>query len=165
MWRWIEEDRGSRHSVAITSQDHFRGVYEIPDALGKAVASSGGSLRALSASASKPLEQARELRALCQEADIVALHLWPEHDIIPVIALAAGCESSKTLFVHHSDHTFWVGSSVSHLIVHLRSQSVPFLMKRRGLDPGTGIIAPRPADPFSAVHIGRGGQAGARRRS
>ena len=121
----------------------MKGLFEIPQVLSEVVEKSGGFLRALGASTSKPLEQARELRALCQGMDVIVLHLFP-YDIIPLLALAAGCESAKVLFVNHSDHTFWIGASVAHWIVHLRRQSVQFLKERRGLDPNQSSILPIP---------------------
>jgi hypothetical protein len=75
--------------------------------------------------------------------DIVVLHLFP-YDIIPVLALAADCDSVKTIFVNHADHAFWVGASVAHLIVHLRRQPPHFLEKRRGLNPDRSSILPIP---------------------
>ena len=133
-WRWIQQDSGSRHSVAITSQADFKGVYEIPEVLRKAAEDSGGFLRVLQAPTTKHLEQARELRELCQGMDVVVLHLFP-YDIVPVLALAAGCEAAKVAFINHSDHTFWAGAGVAHSIVHLRRQSAGFLRNRRGLEP------------------------------
>jgi hypothetical protein len=142
-WRWMQEDQGSRHSVAITAQADFKGVYDVPEALKQSAEKSGGWLRILSAPTSKPLEQARELRTLCQEMDVVVLHLFP-YDIIPVLALAADCDPVKTLFVNHADHTFWVGAGVSHLIVHLRRQPLHFPEQRRGLNPERSSVLPIP---------------------
>lgn len=141
--RWMQEDRSSRHSVAITTQEELKGIYDVPESLRQSAENSGGFLRTLSAPTSDPLEQARELRMLCQDMDIVVLHLFP-YDIIPVLALAAGCDSVKTLFVNHSDHTFWVGASVAHSVVHLRKQSLDFVRDRRGLHPEKSSILPIP---------------------
>ena len=151
-WRWIQEDHDNRHSVVITSQADVEGIYVLPEVLKQSVESSGGFLRTLSASTSKHLEQARELRTLCQEADIVVLHLFP-YDIVPVLALAAGCDSVKTIFVNHADHAFWVGASVSHLIAHLRRQPPQFPETRRGLNPDRCAILPIPMfhDPPSVT--------------
>lgn len=142
-WRWIQEDRGNRHSVAITSQADLAGLYEIPEVLRQSAESSGGFLHTLQAPTSKPLEQAAELRLLCQEMDIIVLHLFP-YDVIPVLALAADCTTPKTLFVNHADHTFWIGASVAHSIVHLRRQSASFLMRRRELQPAISATLPIP---------------------
>lgn len=143
-WRWIQRDGGSCHSVAITAQSDVSYIYpDVPSDLSEAAIASGGFVRAITAPNSNPLEQARELRQLCQGMDIVVLHLFP-YDIIPVLALAAGCDSVKTLFVHHADHTFWVGASVAHSVVHLRRQSAQFLRSRRGLDPEQSSLLPIP---------------------
>jgi hypothetical protein len=142
-WRWMQEDQGNRHSVAITAQTDFKGVYEVPEILKKSAENSGGFLRTLSALPSKPLEQVRELRTLCQQMDVVVLHLFP-YDIIPVLALAADCGSVKTIFVNHADHSFWAGASVAHSIVHLRRQPPHFPERRRGLNPDRSSLLPIP---------------------
>lgn len=143
VWRWMQEDRNNRHSVVITTQADFKGIYEVPEALKQSAENSGGFLRTLSAPTSKPLDQARELRMLCQETDVVVLHLFP-YDVVPVLALAADCDSVKTIFVHHADHTFWVGASVACLIAHLRQQPPTFSERRRGLNPAHSSILPIP---------------------
>ena len=117
------------------------GLYEIPEPLKVSAEASGGWLRTLTALPDDPLKQAQELRALCQQADVVVLHLFP-YDIVPILALAAGCDGVKTIFVNHSDHTFWVGGSVAHSVAHLRRQSAEFLETKRALKvDGAPIIA------------------------
>ena len=143
VWRWIQQETKSRHSVAITAQTDVARFFEIPEALKEATAKSGGFLRVLSAPPSTPLDQARELRKLCMQMDLVVLHLFP-YDIVPVLALAAGCDSVRVAFVNHSDHTFWIGASVSDVIVHLRRQSADFLRQRRNLEPERFSILPIP---------------------
>jgi hypothetical protein len=142
-WRWIQEDPTSRHSVAITTQADLNGRYDVPEILRKSAQSTGGFVRLINAPTSQPLDQARELRALCQDMDIVALHVYP-YDVVPVLALAAGCDSAKTLLVNHADHTFWLGGSVAHCVVHLRKQQTDFLRDRRGLRPEQSAMLPTP---------------------
>ena len=142
-WRWIELDGDSRHSVALTSQNEVAGTYEIPAELTRAVQASGGSVHTLGAPVTEPLAQARQLRALCQQADVVVLHLYP-YDIVPMLALASCCDSARVLLVNHSDHTFWVGSGVAHGIAHLRSQDDTFLAERRGLAVERRVLLPIP---------------------
>ncbi len=144
-WRWIGLDAESCHSVAITSQSEVAHLYDIPQTLRDAVSRSGGFVRALGTPRSRPLDQARELRALCQQADTVVLHTYP-YDAIPVMALASGCGAVKTVYVNHSDHTFWLGGSVAHAIAHLRAQSADFLQQRRGLDAHKSFLLPIPLD-------------------
>src|SRR5690606_4819341 len=110
----------------------YRDTFAVPPYLREAAEASGGRLHERRAPASEPIAQALELRALCQGRDVVALHLWPD-DVVPVLALADGCSGDRTLFLHHSDHTFWIGASVSHAIVHMRAEPEDFLRERRGL--------------------------------
>ncbi|WP_374089777.1 hypothetical protein [Methylomicrobium lacus] len=154
VWRWIQEDRNNQHFVAITSQDEIEGDHEFPEILRRSTENSGGFLWMPNASTSNPLEQARELRVLCQEMDIVVLHLFP-YDIVPLLALAVGCDSIKTIFVNHSDHTFWIGASVAHFVVHLRRQSPLFLRNRRGLNSEKFSILPIPLhfSPSSVTRV------------
>jgi len=142
-WRWILEDADNTHSVAVTTQADLRGTCEIPPHLEQAVRQSGGSVHFLDAATPCPLKQAAELRRLCQSADIVALHLFP-YDVVPILALSAGCDSIRTIFVDHSDHTFWIGASVAHLIAHLRTQSPDFLRRCRGVVPERSVLLPIP---------------------
>lgn len=143
VWRWIQEDPDNQHSVAITSQADVEDLYDIPELLRTSAEATGGFLRILQASTSDPLEQAHELRALCQQVDLVVLHPFP-YDVVPVLALASGCEGVTTLFVNHSDHTFWIGASVAHSVVHLRQQSSEFLRERRYLKADDAPVLPIP---------------------
>ena len=144
----------NRHSVVITAQADVNGIYELPEVLKESAEKSGGFLRTLIASTTNHLEQARELRMLCQEADIVVLHLFP-YDIVPVLALAAGCDPVKTIFVNHADHAFWVGAGVSHVIAHLRKQPPQFSERRRGLNPERCSSFPFPGSCPAIGHPGR----------
>ncbi len=145
VWRWVKLDENSRHSVVITSQNEVERVHSIPEPLKETVARSGGFVCALSARSLQPLERAGELRALCRGMDMVVLHTYP-NDIVPLLALASGCDSVKVAFSHLSDHTFWMGASVSNLIVHLRTQSPSFLSGRRGLNPVEAPVLPIPLE-------------------
>lgn len=150
VWRWIQEDSDNCHSVVITTQADLDDAYDVPTVLRQSAEQSGGYLRTLGAPASNPLEQARELRELCQGMDVVVLHLFP-YDVVPVLALANGCDSAKTLFINHSDHTFWIGASVAHSVVHLRGQCPDFLKNQRGINSDAAPVLPIPLDyhPFS----------------
>lgn len=143
VWRWIQEDPENTHSVAVTTQADVSGIYEIPLILEESVQRSGGFLHMLQTPTSRPLEQAMELRGLCQDMDIVVLHLFP-YDVIPILALCAGCDSARTIFVNHSDHTFWIGASVAHSMVHLRTQPQGFLHRSRSLKSACDALLPIP---------------------
>jgi hypothetical protein len=146
VWRWIQEDRHNRHFVAITTQVDIQDTFAVPEALRRSAEQSGGFLRILAAPSSNPCEQASELRALCQEMTFVVLHVFP-YDVIPILALAKDCEAVRTIYVNHSDHTYWLGASVANCVAHLRSQSSHFLDRRRCLQPGKSALLPIPLEP------------------
>jgi hypothetical protein len=150
-WRWIQEDRHSQHSVVITSQEEVRDKYDVPTTLRHAVEESGGCLRLLAAPISNPIEQACELRSLLQGMDVAVLHIYP-YDVVPLLALAAGCESVATIFANVSDHTFWVGAGVAHAVVHLRAQSAHFLSHRRYLRLDDTPVLPIPLFHSATSH-------------
>jgi hypothetical protein len=143
VWRMIEEDKASTHSVAITAQSEVAEDFAVPPLLRGAVEASGGFFWLLDGASERPLEKAAQLRRMCQCADKVLLHAFP-YDVIPIIALAAGCGSTKVLLVNHADHTFWVGASVSHVVVHLRSQPHELLALGRGLKVARSALLPIP---------------------
>ena len=150
VWRWMQLDQASCHSAAITSQMDLDGREDVPESLSKAASDSGGFTKILTAPTTNPIEQARELRALCRSMDIVVLHVYP-YDIVPILALAVDCGNTKILFCHQSDHTFWVGGSVSHRVINLRSQPDGFLESKRGLDSKLVSVLPIPLPSVSAA--------------
>ena len=147
VWRWMKEDANSQHSLAVTLQAEVKDKYDIPEIFITSAEQSGGFVKALGPSTSNPLELAAELRPLCQHADLVVLHLFP-YDIIPMLALGAGCDAVKVIYIHHSDHTFWIGASVANSVVHLRKQPQDFLRLRRGLSIDDNPILPIPIVPL-----------------
>lgn len=115
---WIRKDFDSQHSLVLTHQAEA----PIPSALPEAVAASGGQFVSVPDSAAL-IERARWLRRFAEEkADFVILHLNP-NDIVPVVAFAHGTRLPVAL-VNVADQCFWVGSSVSDMIINLREISI-----------------------------------------
>lgn len=140
-WRWMEADDASEHSVAITFQEHVSKAYDLPPALLDSVRCSGGRIYPDLGQTS--MQKARALRKLAHAFDFIILHVFP-YDVIPVVALANLPFPVRIIYVHHSDHTFWVGASICHLVAHLRPQPHDFLDRYRGLDSRRQSILPIP---------------------
>jgi hypothetical protein len=110
---WVEADPGSCHSLLLTAQ----GRVPIPAWLIAAVEATGGRCNALPFPAC-PLVRAAQARAVVRSrADLVVLHHFG-HDVVPVLALATG--GPPVALVNHADHMFWMGGSVTDLVVHQR---------------------------------------------
>jgi hypothetical protein len=140
--RWMEADAGRCHSVAVTSQLD----QPIPDPFLECTSRRGGQVYRLDQDTCDPIVRARHLRALAGDADFVALHLYPD-DIVPMLAFARRDALPPIAFINHSDHTFWLGVSVSDLVVQLRECSVPLSIRRRRIEPTRLVTLPIPLPP------------------
>jgi hypothetical protein len=141
VWRWMKADRSRAHSVVITHGQ----AEEVPQ-LDAAVAESGGTIHRLRAPQSDLVGRARELRRLARHFDLVVLHPFPD-DVVPSLAFAARFETAPVVFMNLSDHTFWAGAGVSHVVAMLREGPSGFLERRRLLDAGRTGWLPVPLDP------------------
>ena len=141
--RWMHVDAARQHSVAVTAQDGA----PVPEVFMKATSRTGGHVHCLDRDTADPLIQAGRLRALAQQADLVALHIYPD-DVIPSLAFADGAVTAPVLFINHSDHTFWLGVNASDLIVQLRDSSIALSVNRRGVNPGRLATLPIPLSPM-----------------
>ncbi|HLA82166.1 MAG TPA: glycosyltransferase, partial [Thermoleophilia bacterium] len=112
---WIELDRDSHHSLALTDQDRA-----VPGWLEGVVAESGGSvvdLRRFGGFA----DRAAALSSLAGAGfDVVVVHHHP-WDVVPLLAFAG--PSPPIAVFDHADHLFWVGAAVCDLLVVLRSHA------------------------------------------
>jgi glycosyltransferase involved in cell wall biosynthesis len=78
--------------------------------------------------------------------DRVALHVYPD-DVVPLLAFAHRGGLPPVVFVHHSDHTFWLGVGISDLVAQLRQCSVPLSVRRRRIGPERFATLPIPLPP------------------
>lgn len=134
--RWISEDQGNRHSIALTRQNHEI----VPAWLSDGVKSSGGEVLALGELPSD-LARAFSLRSKARElADLVVVHHFGD-DIVPTLAFATH-GGPPVAILNHADHMFWLGASVADLCIDLRSITNAYSISRRYI-PNT-IVLPIP---------------------
>jgi glycosyltransferase involved in cell wall biosynthesis len=144
--RWMDVDHDRQHSVAVTTQEGDA----VPEVFTEVTSRNGGQVHCLDADTSDPLVRAARLRALAQEADLIALHIYPD-DVIPSLAFADGAVVAPVLFVNHSDHTFWLGVNTSDMVVQLRDSSVALSINRRRIDSNRLVTLPIPLPPVERV--------------
>ncbi|AWN47364.1 glycosyl transferase family 1 [Methylobacterium terrae] len=144
-WRWIAQDRGRRHSVALTRQDGAR----LPAPLVAAVLASGGAVHRLDGAGL--LARARQLAALGREADLAVVHT--EQDAVPLLAFADPARSPPTLFVDHGDHKFRLGLAASTVVASMRESGQRHARRRRDVDPARNPLLPTLLD--AAPEAGR----------
>jgi glycosyltransferase involved in cell wall biosynthesis len=138
---WVEQDQGRHHRVCVTRQ---RGAPP-PDKVLAPLASPSDLIR-LDTGRGGLMERAGRLRALAMDADVVVLHVHP-YDVVPVIAFAGAPDTPPVVLVDHADHVFWLGTSVSSVVMHMRDSGRRLAAARRGLDPARSTVVPRPLRP------------------
>jgi hypothetical protein len=116
---WIRNDRASVHSIAMTGRS-------LAAPMAEAAAASGGAVAFLEGS---PQQKALQLRALARAVDLVVLHV-SNRDVVPVMAFAAD-DLPRIGVLNHSDHLFWLGSSIADTVINLRSVGRTLSRERR----------------------------------
>ena len=126
--RWIEHDADRTHSLILTQQ----GPLPIPENLEQTVHAAGGRLFTCTGGDTDYLDRARQLRDMAEQHELIVLHTHP-HDVVPLIALAGLLAGIPVLFLNHVSYVFWLGASISNLIVNLAQGCIDFSVRRRGL--------------------------------
>jgi glycosyltransferase involved in cell wall biosynthesis len=139
IWRWIQQDTERSHSLVLTRQ----GAAEIPHLLREAVNNSHGQIYVLNENIGdfELIAQAKRLREIAATADLVILHIC-NFDVVPLIAFANKEQFPPILFLDHADHLFWLGASISDVVISLRESGMRLAQKRRGINPSQSVLLP-----------------------
>ena len=136
---WISADVQQRHLLALT-KDHT-----VSPILEAAVTATGGRIVRLHGSL---LDRAAAARSIAREADLIFLH-HGRADIIPIVACATP-DLPPVGLVNQADHTFWLGRSVTDVIVHQRVIGLPLSVERRSSPSNVSLPIPL-RDPLEDV--------------
>lgn len=138
--RWIALDRHRRHDVVLTRQAHRW----LSPRLRREVRSSGGRIHRLDLRPSGPRAQARRLRQIATEADLILLHVETD-DAMPTLAFQ-DWSGAPILFVNHADHAFWLDATVADAVVNLRAAGRDLAVERRGFGLERSWVLPTPLE-------------------
>ena len=140
LYHWIRTDRSSCHSVVVVNQKQI----PIPQWLPEAIRSSGGNLLILPTGLPLLLK-ATWLREMArQNADLIVLH-HDGNDVVPTIAFSIP-DCPPVAVLNHADHQFWLGSSISDVVINLRTAGSKHTVERRYVS--NNVVIPIPlADP------------------
>lgn len=141
IWRWIRSDRERSHSVALTRQ-----LAAVPSGLIEAVRHAGGNIYELNRTVGSVIAWARRLREISTAYDLVVLHIHP-HDVVPLIAFAIKVHCPPVCFVNHADHCFWLGASISDIVINHRESGIRFSHSRRRIKPARNVLLPIVVEP------------------
>jgi glycosyltransferase involved in cell wall biosynthesis len=143
---WIKNDNHNRHSVIVTNQRKGELPLKIVRKLGLSE-----SIFSVLDQKSSILDRAAELRKVSNDYDCVILHIHPD-DVIPVIAYSTE-KSPAISFLNHADHTFWIGASVSDVLMQIRESNIRYDNVRRGIERQIFIPIPLPNEQEAAEEI------------
>ncbi len=138
IWRWIEQDAGRMHSVALIRQRRA-----VPERLAAAVGRSGGRVVSLSRGRSQILSLAKKLRALAADVDLVVLHV-DTRDVVPILAFADMPNRPTIAYLDHADHHMWLGANIADIVIGLRRSGLDLARARRGIAPERCVLLPIP---------------------
>jgi hypothetical protein len=151
MYHWIRNDKSACHSLILTNQADE----PIPSWLAEAVERSGGRLTVLQPEMTL-CEKALRLRQMARESiSLAVLHHFGA-DVVPTIAFAAS-DCPPVAVLNHADHLFWLGSSVTDMVINLRSPGANHTAERRFVPCNYVLPVPLPN------HCTKGPRADARR--
>src|SRR5262249_52729631 len=78
--------------------------------------------------------------------DAIVLHTGCE-DVVPLIAFAQPNRFPPVLLLNHADHLFWLGCSISHVVINLRDAARQISGERRQIAPERNLVMPTVVDP------------------
>jgi glycosyltransferase involved in cell wall biosynthesis len=113
LWRWMDREPGSVHSVVATCQ-----VNQVAEGVVAMAGERGGQFVRLDPTLGA-VDRAAELRRLAGQADVIVVHQHP-HDPVPTLALAAAPDRPPVVVFNHADHMFWLGASIADVLLSIR---------------------------------------------
>jgi len=135
--RWIERDASRSHHICLTQQRDA----PIPDKL-RAGTRDRSDLTILTSGHGGLMERAAHLRSLASRADLVIVSSHP-HDVVPTLAFAA-TPRRGIVSVNHSDHVFWLGTSVPGILLNMRDSGQRLATARRAVSETRSVVMARP---------------------
>lgn len=136
--RWIDNTkRDYINSVILLKQNND----SIPELLKKNIKNSKGELIVLEQDMTL-VERALKLREIAMEYEYIVLHTHMED---PTATVAFGTEkfTRPVLFFNHADHMFWIGKTISDMILDIRTQKS---ISPKYRDINDAVLCPIPCD-------------------
>jgi Glycosyl transferases group 1 len=124
--RWIElDDQNTNQSVLFTRKRK----QVVPERLVSAVNSKNGKLIFLDDHLSDG-DKGLELRKIASNFEFIVLHIHMD-DPVPLIAFGNEEFKRPVMFFNHADHKFWIGASISDIVVNFRKWGEDICLNRR----------------------------------
>ncbi|MDR3680576.1 MAG: hypothetical protein P4L41_11480 [Flavipsychrobacter sp.] len=136
---WVKNDVANNGKIVVSKQ----AMRDLPE---KNILSSGLNMDCFISLEEQTslIGKATYLRKLAKGYDCVVLHTHPD-DVIPVIAFSSP-NLPPIAFLNHADHIFWIGASISDLVLQIRAVNIKIDEVRRKLTNQFFLPIPVPDD-------------------
>jgi len=143
---WVKNDISNNSRILVTRQT----IKELPE---KNIKSCGLDMSYFISLEEKAniLDKATELRKIANGYDCIILHTHPD-DVIAVMALSS-TNLPPVAFLNHADHIFWIGASVSDLVLQIRAVNIKIDEVRRKLTNQFFLPIPVPDDTVETEYV------------
>ncbi|MFJ7825275.1 hypothetical protein [Psychrobacillus sp. NPDC096623] len=132
---WIDNDKSSnrKNDILLTNMpnNHF------PDELLNSYSNTFNITKIVTND--NDVHRIKTIREIALRYDFIVLHIHPE-DVQTVIALSG--LNKPIIFMNHADHRFWVGRSISNLVLEFRDEGAKTSNLRRDILPKNQYIIP-----------------------
>jgi hypothetical protein len=136
LFHWLKTDAGRTHALAVVNPH-----CAVPERIVDEIRRSGGVIHHIHRSPGFQVAWARRLREISQAYDAVVLHHYGQ-DPVPLMAFAEPDRRPPVLLLNHTDHLFWLGSSVADVVLNMRQAAQDLAIARRGIAPERNIVLP-----------------------
>ena len=141
LYNWIKLDKNREHTILCTRFSTERII-----AISKNYTTDFSNLKHQSVIADTKINSVRLLNELItDDYDLIVLHIHPD-EVITNIVLSQASITIPVCFVNHADHTFWLGTYISDLILQIRKNNILLDVERRGIPVERQVFLPIPID-------------------
>ncbi|CAM2919062.1 hypothetical protein DRF59_03020 [Chryseobacterium flavum] len=146
IYSWITNDKLKKHTILSTrlSVDEIAAIskFHLPDF---------NDLEHLSVKSPSKIESIKLLNQLpLNEYDVILLHIHPNETITSIV-LSQEAITTPVCFINHADHVFWLGTSISDVVLQIRESNISIDAERRGIPKERQLFLPIPV--MSSINI------------
>lgn len=143
LFNWIKTDYKNNHTILSTrlSQDDLKNI--------SSAYTKDNVPSLINLNADSKLKKAEELKKHLESFhyDYIILHTDP-NEVIATIALSDINIKTPILLLNHADHTFWLGSTITNILLQIRESNIALDKKRRNISDQALLPIPIKSNPF-----------------
>lgn len=143
LFNWIRLDSENKHTVIAIAQD-LEDVENVAFSYNEK-----NQAKLISLKHQPKLQKAEELKQYIANGDYdyIVLHTNP-NEVIPVLALSDENIKTPVLLLNHADHTFWLGTTITDILIQIRESNISLDKQRRNISDQSVLPIPLKSPDF-----------------